>query len=601
MSRARRAPSSPVQLFPFLAVLVSTMGALVLLLLAINRQVSLQAIAAAIGLLAKQTSAEEETLASRHQQLEQEVAAIRGQLRRAQSEQTTVEQQLIASDRRIRSDAARTESLRHELNTLQSKRTESERSIESLLGEIAAIQAAKAQFIASQQNSDRTFVPVVHPGANGTARQPIYIECTSKAVILHPEEIAIPTGALDPEVGAGDALARAVRALADYYLNRDVGKENAAAMREWEPYPLLLVRPDGVSAYYLARQALEQLELPFGYELVEADWVLRYPDSDPQARAVAVAALRSASFGSGVAGRRTGIRTQRGNSIGDSEPGGETVPARQPVLVGSLHPVPSDWMTANRGNTGLSEPRDASSQDPPGQPQGASSDPDHASGSADEVSDQTKGSSNPARSSGAAEAEPRSNRPAGGPPSIASSKPTDDHTTPSPPRGRAVREPKSRSASASDEAGDSDARGLPMPANPQSSGKIAIPRKIVVSCTADELVVEPSGISIAIPSDGSPDAAVGSLCDEVDRQVVRWGPPGMTFRWEPQLMFRVHRDGLESYYRLRFALVGSSISVEHVIVSDGEFDLNDSVFLKETQRSILSHQPSTLNSQLFKE
>ena len=69
MSRTRRSSSSPVSLFPFLAVLVSTLGALILLLLAINRRAAQQAIAKAAESALAQISAEEQWLNQRRRQL----------------------------------------------------------------------------------------------------------------------------------------------------------------------------------------------------------------------------------------------------------------------------------------------------------------------------------------------------------------------------------------------------------------------------------------------------------------------------------------------------------------------------------------------------
>ena len=50
--------------------------------------------------------------------------------------------------------------------------------------------------------------------------------------------------------------------------------------RDGEPYPLLLVRPDGIIAYAVARAAIKASYTEFGYELIGADWKLRFPDPD---------------------------------------------------------------------------------------------------------------------------------------------------------------------------------------------------------------------------------------------------------------------------------------------------------------------------------
>src|SRR5262245_40448656 len=107
MSRARRNDSSPVQLFPFLAVLMSVMGALILLLLAFNQQAARQAIAAAVERLVQKSSDEERSLEQRKNDLEITVASLRSQITERQSRELHVEQQLVDADARVHTDLTR--------------------------------------------------------------------------------------------------------------------------------------------------------------------------------------------------------------------------------------------------------------------------------------------------------------------------------------------------------------------------------------------------------------------------------------------------------------------------------------------------------------
>ncbi len=54
------------------------------------------------------------------------------------------------------------------------------------------------------------------------------------------------------------------------------------AGNQGEPYPLLIVRPDGARSYALARRAMENWDDEFGYELVEAEKLLDFGREDPQ-------------------------------------------------------------------------------------------------------------------------------------------------------------------------------------------------------------------------------------------------------------------------------------------------------------------------------
>ena len=69
-------------------------------------------------------------------------------------------------------------------------------------------------------------------------------------------------------------LASALRAKREYLA--DVLQEE-----DGQPYPLLVVRPDGARAYAAARAAMKSWEAEFGYELVDAALPLEYPAVDP--------------------------------------------------------------------------------------------------------------------------------------------------------------------------------------------------------------------------------------------------------------------------------------------------------------------------------
>jgi len=92
-------------------------------------------------------------------------------------------------------------------------------------------------------------------------------------------------------LGAGNPLASALRACRDYIVRLSPG---AGQSRDTEPYPLLLVRPDGLHAYDRARQAIEAGDFDLGFELIESDWKVKYPQSDPQLADVEQQALEQA-------------------------------------------------------------------------------------------------------------------------------------------------------------------------------------------------------------------------------------------------------------------------------------------------------------------
>jgi hypothetical protein len=115
-----------------------------------------------------------------------------------------------------------------------------------------------------------------YKGPNGTWRRPIPIECRDGQATIQPGG---PTfGMVDL---AGLAMFRAnplVAAVGRYLDHAERGRSPDGA--PVVPYILFIVRPDGIRPYYEARSLLEPLGISFGYELVEQDTELDFPDLD---------------------------------------------------------------------------------------------------------------------------------------------------------------------------------------------------------------------------------------------------------------------------------------------------------------------------------
>ena len=91
-------------------------------------------------------------------------------------------------------------------------------------------------------------------------------------------------------MGPGNPLAAALRAAREHLLAQQGPDRNESD----EPYPLLLVRPDGIAAYYAARSALKSWASQFGYELIGEDWELEYQSADSQLARVIRSAVTTA-------------------------------------------------------------------------------------------------------------------------------------------------------------------------------------------------------------------------------------------------------------------------------------------------------------------
>lgn len=115
-----------------------------------------------------------------------------------------------------------------------------------------------------------------HRGANGTWQRPVMIECRNGEAILQPHGLHFSMLDLSPMLaGRSSPLVAAVA--------REMVRVQDATSPDGSPvtpYIYFIVRPDGIRPYYDARAQLERLGIAFGYELVDGDWQIDFPNFD---------------------------------------------------------------------------------------------------------------------------------------------------------------------------------------------------------------------------------------------------------------------------------------------------------------------------------
>ena len=318
--RRRRRPrgETHVSLFPFLAVLICTMGSLIVLLVLVVEQARAYASSAAArpehpGTLRQSAASEAAAQARRARAAQQQAAQEKAAQEKAAQEKAAQEreEQLAARDEHLwragilqqarQEKAATLQNARLELSHLEAHIRKLESRLEDLqrlLGQTAlpsSPDAERARLHAEQlrtqlgqleeraavkrrelEDREPEFAIIPYQGPNGTRRRPIYIECTARGVIIQPEGIVLRPSDFEGPMGPGNPLDASVRAIREHW-------QRAGVLNDSEPYPLLLVRPDGVFAYAKARAALNSWDDEFGYELVGANMPLAFPfDADPQ-------------------------------------------------------------------------------------------------------------------------------------------------------------------------------------------------------------------------------------------------------------------------------------------------------------------------------
>ncbi len=280
MSRRGGAKPAGIQMFPFLAVLICTMGALVVLLHAFASHGQAKAIKLAEAKAREQREAEALDadffkwrvghLREAREKTQAQLAEERLKLSHVEDHQRRLQEKLdelqIAAAQLERAGTEKTE--------------EKERNAAELAETKSKLAAAKDAVAKARQNGKHKAVNysvVPFEGRNATNRRPVYIECQASKIILQPEGIELSPRDFIGFFGPGNPLASALRAQREYF-----ARQAPSGKLPEEPYPLMLVRPDGIEAYYAARAALDSWGSDFGYELVGADWNLSFPVRDTQ-------------------------------------------------------------------------------------------------------------------------------------------------------------------------------------------------------------------------------------------------------------------------------------------------------------------------------
>lgn len=280
MSRRGSAKPAGIQLFPFLAVLICTMGALVVLLHAFASH-------------GKQQAAKNAVAKHRAQAEQEEIDAdfFRWRSTHLREARTKTQADLDAERLKLSHIEEHQRRLEEKFNQLKiaiaelekagastaDERSQNEAELAKVQDELAKARIAVDEARKKGKHEAVNYSVIPFEGRNGTHRRPIYIECLADKIILQPEGVELAPEDFIGYFGPGNPLASGLRAQREYFAKLSPG----GALQE-EPYPLLLVRPDGIASYYAARAALDSWGTDFGYELIGGDWKLTFPPSDPQ-------------------------------------------------------------------------------------------------------------------------------------------------------------------------------------------------------------------------------------------------------------------------------------------------------------------------------
>ena len=283
MSRNRNAEAPTISLFPFLAVLLCTMGALLVLLVLFSRSASMGQQNAATAAVVEELELAKENVSWRLNQLAgvrdrtaEDLAKARMQLAGVEEnarELTDELERILRTAKELEGDAGSRQATEAELAALEARLKNARESLD------------KAR--ADQATKPAAYAVVPYVGVNGTHRRPLYIECCIDGVFLQPEGIRLNPSDFEGPPGPGNPLACALRAAREHLARNSANSGDPAA----QPYPLLLIRPSGVMAYYAARESIASWGSEFGYQLIDEDWTLAVPPGDPALKEIELRAV----------------------------------------------------------------------------------------------------------------------------------------------------------------------------------------------------------------------------------------------------------------------------------------------------------------------
>ncbi len=280
MTRSRlRHTSSGFSLFPFLAVLLCTVGVLIVMLVLMVHMARVDAAEEEShqGLIepADPQRIAQEDYQWKRELLEQQRVKVQADMAQKRLELSHLEAHIRELERRWEELSESAADLKRRAGGQDAGRRASLAELERLEQEVRAAreELETARKHAAARPASYAIIP--YEGPNATHRRPIYIECTDRGVTLQPEGIVLGPRDFDGPLGPGNPLDAALRSIREHYARA------GAVGTQGEPYPLLIVRPGGIEAYVAAREAMRSWDDEFGYELVDDHMQLKYPDADP--------------------------------------------------------------------------------------------------------------------------------------------------------------------------------------------------------------------------------------------------------------------------------------------------------------------------------
>ena len=294
----RKRKKLEVSTFPFLAVLLCTMGALILLLLVMDKKAKKAALEKAYETAWTQSknlqtktdiekqnleseknawiklkSEQHEELLKKESALEKDLALLKIELSQLdknyeKSKSETSSDDLLKKEIVLTNEKSKVHILAKKLELEKANADKNLKETKDLTEKIASIELILKEMKSSIDKDKFAFSIVPYFGKNGLNRKPLYIECNDSGILFFPDKTLIPSN--DESDNLKNEILNRTSLLREY-LQQTLGP------KESTPYLMLLVRPGGITNYWKLQSIIKPMDIDFGYELVDKIWVLDIP------------------------------------------------------------------------------------------------------------------------------------------------------------------------------------------------------------------------------------------------------------------------------------------------------------------------------------
>ena len=540
MRRRRSKSVKPgVSLFPFLAVLICTLGVLIVLLVLAVKSASIKQEDLENAVAASEVEAAEEAAAivAKQQHQKEVITDLENDI-----DLHILEAEGFGDDRpRIRREVVKAREYRAHLNKEideieeQAKQLLEEmklldsdfKSVETRIDDVELkrldqqIETAQSELFKKRSEvrvvEQKKYSIVPYHGAGGTKRVPVFVECDRDGLTLQPWGIRLSRDDFYHPVAAGNPVDAALSTVRNYYQKYELTE------KDQRPYPLLVVRPDGAQSYGLARRSLVSWDDEFGYELVSQDKDLEFGTVDAQLEKEIRSAVATAKQNQLALKRRRSLNGTQRNGSGQRYAGSGT----------------------GRGGSGGLR---ASSQHGGFVREGGGS----RSGESNQqvAYDQSQSGGENARISSDVSSTSASNSNASG------SSASDSSQTSGGP---------SANGAASPTASLANSRGANWALPTQTSGATGYVRPLSLILSNDSMAIRnTAGQRVTIPIGANPTKGVDKMVNIIWQRIDAWGIAGSNAFWKPSLAVDVQPGARQRFEMLKQMLRGSGLGVEEV-------------------------------------